>query len=143
MNNIIPVLVLPPCPDAQDAPDSLPWRGLLGQRPLEIGAIGVRDIGGGTPAVPLRGIAIAGVQDVAAELVLAVREEAEDAAAARPRPPGRRGLRGFGRRVRVDLLPDGRAAAFAMRPAVLLGGGARPVFAWVVVEEYFVSSVGY
>jgi hypothetical protein len=139
MNNIIPILVLPPGPDAQDAPDSLLRRHFLGQRPLEIGAIG----GGGTLGVPLLGIAIAGVQDVAAELVLAVGEEAEDAAAARPRPPRRRGLYGFGRRVRVDLLPDGRAAAFAMRPAVLLGGGAGPVFGWVVVEEYFVSSVGY
>lgn len=86
------------------------------------------------------------VQDIAAVLVLAVFEQAEDAATASAlaRACWRGGYDDrLGRWIGLNLVPHGRTSPLPVRPAVLLSRRARPVLGWVVVDEDLVGGVSH
>ena len=137
MDDIPSRLILSPRPHAQDTAAPVMVHGLAVDRgrPLYL-------CGGGSSVSVTIFLGIVGMQDVATVLVLAVFEEAKDAAMARARARVLGDLQGFGTGVGVNFLPHGGPAAFAVRPGVLLGCDARPVFGWVVVDEDLVGGVG-
>lgn len=83
MDDVPAELILPPGPDAQDTAVALTRSWLVGRGTLDLGTLGA------TPSGPLLRVAVAGVQDIAAVLVLAVLEEAKDTTVAPARVRGR------------------------------------------------------